>query len=122
MQSASPSQIEEVVQTYLKGYLGAESASVAAAFHPQTRLFSIDTEKLDVTEMPAWIDNLNSRRERKDIRKARAEISNIDITNDAAVAKVTLTFEKNKFTDYLSLLRIEGTWQIIGKIYTVESL
>jgi hypothetical protein len=41
------------------------------------------------------------------------------MTDSAAFAKVMLTFPKYKFTDYLSLLQIEGHWRILGKIYNV---
>ena len=40
----------------------------------------------------------------------------------AAVAKTTLAFPAFKFTDYLSLLKFEGSWKIVNKIYTSEKI
>ena len=117
--------IESVIQDYFKGYTGAEAELVAKAFHPETRLYSVDadaSEKLDRTELAGWLENLSARNAKGDVRAAEQTISQIDITGSAAVAKVILTFSKFRFTDYLSLLRIEGSWKIIGKIYHFEPL
>jgi hypothetical protein len=114
--------IEDVLKQYFQGYLGAESHQVSLAFHPETRLFSVDDGKLDKTEMAGWLKNLDDRKAKGDIRNADTEILSIDITENAAMAKVRLTFPKYQFTDYLSLLQIEGSWRIVGKIYTVREL
>ena len=116
--------IENVIQDYFHGYLKAESAKVAQAFHPTTRLFSVDEEegaKLDTTEMANWLRNLEDRQSRGDVRVADPRIESIDVTGPAAIAKVTLIFPKHRFTDYLSLLRIEGQWRIVGKIYVAQA-
>ena len=41
----------------------------------------------------------------------------VDITEDAASTKVENEFAGMRFTDYLSLLKIEKDWKIVGKIY-----
>ncbi len=37
---------------------------------------------------------------------------------EAALAKVQIAIGPKLFTDYLNLLRIDGRWQIISKIYS----
>jgi len=118
--SAERTEIEAVIQEYFRGYLTAERQLVARAFHPETRLLSVEDGKLAKTEMIEWLENLESRKGKGDVRQADTEISTVDITDSAAVAKVTLTFQKYKFTDYLSLLRVQGLWRIVGKIYSVH--
>jgi hypothetical protein len=41
----------------------------------------------------------------------------LDVTEDAAVAKVVLDYPSVKFTDYMSLLKIDGEWKIVGKSF-----
>jgi len=36
---------------------------------------------------------------------------------NSALAKVTLSIGNRNFTDYLTLLRIDGEWKIIAKAY-----
>lgn len=114
--------IEIVIQDYFEGYQKADVGLIQKAFHQDTRLLSIDEGKLDVTEMKDWIKNLEDRHLRGDIRKGRLTITSIDVTNDTAVAKLKIRFEAFEFTDYLSLLKIEGKWLVVGKIYHFQKL
>lgn len=106
-----------MIGNYLDGYLNARAEQLSLAFHDTCPLLSVEGEKLDRTEMAAWLENLRSRNAKGDIRTADSEILGIDVSGNAAVAKVSLKFPKFKFTDYLSLLRIDGQWKIVNKIY-----
>lgn len=113
-------EIRQTIQTYVDGYLNAKKELVSKAFYPETRLYSIDDGKIDRTEMVDWLKNLDERNVRGDIRNAKLEIGFIDVTAETAVAKIILSFEKRTFVDYLSLLKVSGSWVIVGKIYSIE--
>jgi hypothetical protein len=113
-------EISAVIQNYFQGYLRAEADQVGRAFHQDARLLAVDGGKLDRTEVPDWLKSLRTRREKGDVREAVTEIAGIDRTGDAAVVKTVLQFPKFQFTDYLSLLKIDGAWSIVSKIYTVD--
>ena len=68
-------KILETVQNYIDGYLGAQSGLMKKAFHTQTRLFSVDEEDLDTTEMIDWLSNIEERQLKGDIRKGKSEIN-----------------------------------------------
>jgi hypothetical protein len=112
-------EIEKTLGHYFQGYLGADGEVLLKAFHQDARLFSIEDGKLSKTEMTDWLKNLGERKEKGDIRKADVGVLGIDVTGDSAVAKVKLTFPKFSFVDYLSLLKIDGNWIVINKIYSV---
>lgn len=115
--------IDRVIAKYVDGYLNAESELVKEAFHPDTVLYSSDNGVLDKTTMKEWLQNLDERKASGDIRKAQLEIHDVEVTGDMARAKITITFAKKVFTDYLSLLRINDMgWVIIGKTYSVKEL
>ncbi|HYC59027.1 MAG TPA: nuclear transport factor 2 family protein, partial [Thermoanaerobaculia bacterium] len=44
----------------------------------------------------------------------------IDVTGDAAVAKITLTYPAVTFTDYMSLLKVDGEWKIVNKLFHAD--
>ncbi len=113
-------KIHETIQTYVTGYLNAERSFIEKAFHPETRLYCVDNQKLEKTEMKDWIANIENRKLKGDLRSAQLEILQIDITDQAATAKIELHFEKFRFTDYLSLLEINNEWIIVGKIYSIK--
>ncbi len=45
----------------------------------------------------------------------------LDLTVDAAVAKVVLDYPTIKFVDYMSLLRIDGEWKIVNKSFNAQT-
>ena len=49
------------------------------------------------------------------------EVESIDISGDAASVKVTDEFAGMRFTDYLSLLKIENRWIIVNKLYHLHA-
>jgi Putative lumazine-binding len=51
-------------------------------------------------------------------RKRSFEV--LDVTEDAAVAKVVLDYPLVKFSDYMSLLKIDGEWKIVAKSFHAE--
>ena len=114
--------IEDVIQDYFQGYQLADVGRIQNAFHEDTRLLSVDNGKLDRTELKDWLVNLAHRHETGDVRKGKLEVLALDSTDYAASAKLRITFEKFQFTDYLSLLKIEGKWIIVGKIYHFKEL
>jgi len=114
--------IEKVIQDYFQGYQKADVTLIKKTFHPDTRLLSVDQGKLDVTEMSAWLKNLEDRHLRGDIREGKLTIESIDVTNETAVVKLKIRFKSFEFTDYLSLLRIEEKWIIVGKIYHFKEI
>lgn len=78
---------------------------------------SITNGKMDVTEMKDWLKSLEDRHMRGDIRVGKLKLESIDVTDQAAAVKLKIHFQTFEFTDYLSLLRIDGMWVIVGKIY-----
>jgi hypothetical protein len=115
-------EIIKTIQIYVDGYLNAKKELVSKAFYHETKLYSVDENKIDKTEMNDWLKNFDERSTRGDIRTANLEIGFIDVTADTAVAKIFLYFEKYTFVDYLSLLNIDKNWIIVGKIYSMKEI
>lgn len=47
-------------------------------------------------------------------------IVSMDVTNNAAGAKVEIEWGDRRITDYILLLKIDGKWKITNKIATIE--
>ena len=52
--------------------------------------------------------------------KGDLRIVSVDVTGNAASVKVLEAYDNAIYTDYLSLLKWNGEWKIVNKIYTVE--
>jgi hypothetical protein len=53
------------------------------------------------------------------LRKRTFEL--LDMSDNAAVAKVVLDYPSVLFVDYMSLLRVDGTWKIVAKTFNSTS-
>ena len=51
----------------------------------------------------------------------RRRILSVDVTGDAAIGKIELDYPQAKLTDYMSLLKVDGEWKIVGKIFASEA-
>jgi hypothetical protein len=72
-----------------------------------------------VTTMASWNGYrwmILSARSGPEVKPSWETIS-VDITGDAAAAKVIDDYVGMRFTDYLSLLKIKGRWMIVNKLY-----
>ncbi len=113
--------IENVINNYFQAYMEADSEKILKAFHSETRLYSVDEGKLEKTEMSDWVANLKSRKLKGDVRSGQLEIISVDTQGESAVAKVKIKVAAMEFTDFLSLLKFDDNWKIVGKIYSVKS-
>ena len=51
------------------------------------------------------------------IQDRKVRIESIDIVGSAASAKVVIDYPTHRFTDYFNLLKIDGQWRIVSKIF-----
>jgi hypothetical protein len=112
--------IRRVVEQYLHGLKFNDTTSLQHAFWPQARLFWVQEDgQLGELTQQRWYASFRGsvgKEERGALRMAA-----LDLARDAASVKVIEEYPGSRYTDYLSLLRIQGRWWIVGKIYTVET-
>ena len=70
-----------------------------------------------VLTQPEWRQNVQQTPGRK---RPAAKILRIDRAGNVASAKTSFIFPNGSFTDFLSLVKIEGRWTIVNKIYHWE--
>src|SRR4051812_13726145 len=114
--------IESAINNYFQAYMNADSEKLLESFHTETILYSVDDGKIDKTEMSAWVENLKKRKQIGDVRKGELKIISVDSLNNVAVAKIKIQLPNLEFTDFLSFLKINEQWKVVGKIYSVKVL
>jgi len=105
--------IEEVALDYLEGGRDAEFERLSGAFHPSARLQFVKNGQY--TEW-AIADYLNGRKDAEP-RQASVKVHSVDLAGSCAVAKVESDYGEVGFVDFLSLLKIDGEWVIVNKIF-----
>lgn len=108
--------IVDVLNQYNEGCAKADSALMKPAFNEQATMFGVDGDKLVGGAIQNLYDVIDT-----DFRpspEAQAAIVRIDIVGTAASARVdTDNVSGFRFTDFFNLLKVDGKWTIVSKIY-----
>lgn len=122
MSIADRSAIEATIQTYFDGLYEGDTVKLASVFHPTSSLTWDQDDKLMVISRDAWLQAVRDRPSSKSRELARDDaILLIDQSGPTtAFVKVKCQIPPRYFTDYLSLIKVEGRWQIVQKIYAFE--
>lgn len=114
--------IEAMVQTYLDGLYEGDGDKLAQAFHPTSALTQWFEGELKVTPRDAWLEAVRNRPSPKALGLARAdEILSIEQHGpEMAVVTLRCAIPPRFFTDVLSLLKIDGRWQVAQKVFRTE--
>ncbi|MBU1050370.1 nuclear transport factor 2 family protein [Candidatus Bipolaricaulota bacterium] len=116
-------QIVQVIESaYIDGiHTNPNLEVVLSGFHPEFRMLvrkEAELTKVSPEEFVAMV--LKGRAANPDAFKSPVsfEIPLVEVTGDAAIARVDLSRGGNLlFTDYLSLYRMDGRWQVVSKIF-----
>ncbi len=106
------------LENYIKGQATGNGDFIRQAFHKDARITAFRDGKLvnwSVEEFAGRFTGKSADDESK--RKRSFEI--LEISGNAAIARITLDYPAIKFTDYMSLLKIDGEWKIVNKSFDV---
>lgn len=109
--------ILEVLNKYNEGGTKADSSIMKPAFNEQATIFSVDTNgKLVGGPIQGLFDIIDN--DFKPSPNAKNAVVRIDIVGTAASARIdTDDISGFRFTDFFNLLKVEGKWTIVNKIY-----
>jgi len=107
------------LENYIKAQETGSGDFIHKAFHTEAKIMSFGNGKFTQwsAEEFAGFYKGNSSADQNG-RKRSFEI--LDVTGNAAIAKVVLDYPKVKYTDYMTLLKIDGEWKIINKSFNAE--
>ncbi len=109
---------QAAIRAVVEDYLSAEPARLKRAFLPTTNLYTTDDEQiLRTIPFEEYFRHVSANTTPDE---HHSTIDFIDQTGNTAIAKATTIRGTAKVTDYLSLVRIQGNWQIVNKIFSVE--
>ncbi len=88
-------------------------------FHKDSNLYSSENDELVIRSADLYRSQMEARTSPQDSGNARRdEVLFIDqISPEVALAKVQLEMFGGVMQDYLNLLRVDGSWFIISKLY-----
>ena len=111
--------IEQTIQTYFDGLYEGDADKLASVFHETSALTYEQDGKLVVLPLAQWLKAVRERPAPKAKGLARDDaILLIDQSGPTtAFVKVKCQMPPRYFTDYLSLLKVDGRWQVAQKVF-----
>lgn len=123
-QSHGPEEaaVRATLQHYLEGHATGDADHFQRAFHPVADLYWISDGSLQTRTSEQYVQGARDRGAgpAEDEAERRRWIEDVDVTGDAAVAKIVLDYPGARITDYMSLLKTDGEWRIVNKIFHVD--
>lgn len=114
--AAEKKAITAAVELYFQGHATGDGNLMRKAFHPESKLFSVKDGQLAQRTAAEFAAGFSGKPEADEAKRVR-KILQLDYAGDAAMVKVELRYPAVVFIDYLSLLKIDGRWQIVNKIF-----
>lgn len=108
--------VRACIEYYFQGHATGDGDKFRRAFHPDAKLFFIRDGKVTQWTLEEYAGRASGKPAPDEaLRKRRIE--SIDITGNAAIAKIVLDYPSVTFTDYMSLLKIGDEWKIVNKTF-----
>ena len=113
----------ELAKVPLNDYLQAQSTGnpdlIRRAFHADARITAIRDGKMTNLSVEEFAGRFTGKQAEDEAQRKRS-IESIDVSGNAASAKIVLDYPNVKLTDYMNLLKIEGEWKIVNKSFSAE--
>lgn len=108
------------LENYIKAQATGNGEFMRMALHTEAKIMFFSDGKFNQWSAEEFVGRFTGKAAAdEDKRKRSFEI--IDVAGNAAIAKVTLDYPTIKFTDYMTLLKIDGEWKIINKTFYRET-
>lgn len=116
-------ELTEVLQTYFDGLHHSDTTRLGRVFHPDARYITATEGELLTLTMAEYfliVDARPSPHSKGEPRRDR--IVSIEQAGPVtAFARVECAIAPKSFTDLLTLVRLDGRWQIISKVFHYET-
>jgi hypothetical protein len=114
--------VEKVVRTYLDGLYEGDTGKLAQAFHEVSHLYSVSDGGVADLPREKWFEFVKGRESPKAKGVARTDrIVSVDFSGpETAFVKVECSIHPRYFTDYLTLLKLNGGWKVVSKTYRTD--
>jgi len=112
--------VRETIATYLHGLKFNDVESLKKAFLPEAKLYFVKKNgSLGQLTQEQWYEGFKASAGKEE--QGELSIAAVDVAGNAASAKVEEDYPNSHYTDYVSLLKLNGEWKIVNKIFYASS-
>jgi hypothetical protein len=118
--SAQTNTEEKAVRVCLEEYMSGDGNRMEKAFHSSATMKYIDITTGEFKDVP--IAEFIARAKANTTKQERKiEIVSVNIEGSAAAGKIKIETDKVIMYDYMNMLKINGEWKIVSKIFSRQN-
>ena len=108
--------VRDTVQVYLHGLKFNDVESFKKAFYPEAKLFFVRKNgELGQLTQEQWYEGFKGSAGKEE--QGELQVAALDVTGTVASVKVEEDYPTSHYTDYVSLLKLNGEWKIVNKVF-----
>ena len=115
-QAGEDAAVRKPLEAYLQGHATGDAAYMRKAFLPTAHIEGIRDGKFLSWTADEYIAGFKGTPPADEAQRKRW-IDRVDVSGNAAMARVTLDYPNGTFTDYFVLLKVDGEWKIANKVW-----
>ncbi len=112
---------EAGVRACLENYMSGVGDRVEKAFHTSATMKYIDAQSGEFKDVPIAEYIARVKANTNGPGKRTIEIVSLNIEGNAAQGKIKIETDKVILYDYMNLLKINGEWKIVSKIFSRQN-
>lgn len=107
--------ITAIIEEYFNGLHDGDVSKLKSIFHQDAWLKAPDVRR----SLKQWLEDVADRPAPAQLSKPfKYKILSIDVVQDQAMVKIQCPLFEFNYIDFLGLLKEQGKWQIVNKMYT----
>lgn len=107
------------LNNYIQGHATGNGEFFKKAFHTEGNMLWIRDGKFSSRSFAEYIAGASGKPAADEASRKRV-IESIDVAGTAASARIILDYPTVRFVDYMTLLKIDGEWKIVSKVFYAE--
>lgn len=108
------------LEAYMRGHATGDAAQFRAAFHDEALVWGSRAGTLIRWSDDDYIGRAGTGQPAADETQRRRWIDSLHVTGDTATARIILDYPAVRFTDDMQLIRVDGRWLIVSKMFLSE--
>ena len=111
--------IRAAIDNYFLAHSTGDGTHLLKVFRPELRMTWVKDGAFQMKTRDEFVAMFSGKPADDEAQRKRT-IEMIDVSGNAAIAKIKLDYPKVTFTDYFTLLKIDGEWKIVNKSFHAE--
>lgn len=111
--------VENLINSYFEGIFNGDIEKLKVCFHERAYLYGDINGDEYLKSVGDYLDGVANRQSPKQLGETlNMKIIGIEIMGNIASAKLHVPMLSYNYYDYLSLVKVDGEWRIVNKLFT----